>query len=880
MPRTPAIKPNSKDHVEAIRAAYRFKDYIEGVEHRGIKLSQLQQVTWWATENCYKWRLQLQKGSRRAPLPHQLCMHEVKMWLIEPACEEKFCSFVELLSRERQTPDWFACHWWRGPVVDFLKCLQLHAQTRDPDEEESLTYWVCAYANRLEREGAAKLPFDQEGVFKAMQIVQGLLVTIDEQLDDSCAWTPAERLWCVFEAFVAVERFESQGKIVFLDIAAMHGSRAELLTSGLTKKEQRAEEQTPSAGTWAKECREKAFPLQFLQRALTTDVMQAKTSIEEDRASILKYLAGLDMGLKQEETVGMANYCAASGKVRAEFAIAAWRRALLEGPETVASLNLSEVLAADMARQVLSLDFLGCEDEMSDSAVATLARGISPKLTKLELSFVRCCLVSSKGVEALSRRLPRTLQELMLDFSFCGDIGDPAVQALRSNMPEFLHTLRLRFKAVRGTIGNTGIKVLGGALPENLRVLELDFGRCDKIADKGVEALSEKLPASLESLHLDFWMCGDIGDDGAESLGKHWPPALQNLYLRITGARKGGGMSDRGVRLFCKRLPDTLKSLRLDFLYLDKISDGCMEVLGHHISACDSMETLQLRFEGCDKISDVGMMMLFEKVPEDLKSFQLHFEFCVLISNAGLSFLAEKLPTQLRYLHLNFGSVREISDSGIVALAEKLPKMLQLRYLHLDVKFCKKIGDLGVSALGRCIPESVQTLSLQFGYCELIYDHGLASLAQGFPPSMHTLDLNLWQCKNVGDTGIMAVARSLPELMVLLKLNVEGTKVSPDKKHACKDLDDLRICAGSAEEMGAPMEQPMRAATSQCQLFWIRRHGPPLEGIDQILNAKPLHGLKSPSRSARQGMSKSESCPTLPTLKRKQPPMLTQSLQL
>ena len=38
----------------------------------------------------------------------------------------------------------FVSHWWGEPVLDFIKCLQKHAEVRELGEDP--TSWVCAYA--------------------------------------------------------------------------------------------------------------------------------------------------------------------------------------------------------------------------------------------------------------------------------------------------------------------------------------------------------------------------------------------------------------------------------------------------------------------------------------------------------------------------------------------------------------------------------------------------------------------------------------------------------------------------------------------------------------------------------------------------------------
>jgi hypothetical protein len=303
-----------------------------------------------------------------------------------------------------------------------------------------------------------------------------------------------------------------------------------------------------------------------------------------------------------------------------------------------------------------------------------------------------------------------------------------------------------------------------------------------------------------------------------------------------------------------------------------------MDALGQNMPP--SLHTLQLKIEGCDKITDVGISYLFDKMPVGLHTLLVHFEFCNQITSKGVSAIAEKLSeiTALQSLTLSFGCCGEIKDQGLVALSEKLPSSLE--NLCLDFKLCKKVGDMGLAALGKGLPASLLHLYLHFGFCELIYDAGICEFAHGLPGTLETADINFFRCKNVGDSGILHIAKSLPTSIRNLQLTVDGTKVTPAKRAFCLGVDAIRRCKPTDQELLAPHAQPERASQNPSRICWTRRHGPRLEGVDELLADEPQlqtakRSLVAAGRSlVSPSMSRSES---MPSLRRKKPPAAVRS---
>jgi len=924
MPRCPAIKPYGVQNQHDIHREFRFKGYIQGAEHRGISLSQLKRVIEWCEIECRCWREQLPHGvTVPAPSKGVFNFHHIMKWLVGPATLPtpkggfaKGCAFVELLADERQTPVWFVSHVWNGSASAFLKCMQAHYLTRDIGIFfEDSPYWVCTFATRQHlsddnQEPQFKGGPEKASFYQAIHLSKGLLLVLGE--DDTTS--PFMRTWCLLEVSLAVDRAQQAGSLMLLDAAIYHDSKAEIVTTGMTEREGELEEQKPGAGCWAKECREKAFPLEFLCKGLSCELEQTEVSpqdthaepdgtegfddgggggsahpvlkgvvvaavaeeaapvveeveevvvLEDYRSEILNYVAGVrdKHGDLTDDLapVGHNSYALLARKVRTEVALVAWRRALLQAPGVVEDLCLPAPLRADTKRDVLIVDYFGCL-EMNDAEVATFAKGMPPSLSKLELSFLRCCHIGDRGAKAVCSALPSGILILQLDFSSCGLIGDKTLRALAGNLPPSLESLRLRFRDVEGQITNDGVEALSRVLPTSLRTLELDFAKCEKVGQKGIEALSERLTACtlLSTLHLDFWMCGSLNDEaripgdlgGVQMLAKFLPETLETLQLRFTGIC--GDFSDKGVEFIAKYLPRDLKVLKLDLLYLDRLGDAGLDALGHHLPT--TLHTFELKVNGCDKITDAGVLYICDQMPPDLQTLLLHFEFCGQITSKGVMDLAERLPQKLRSLSLNFGSCRYIKDDGLIGLANFLPTTLTK--LHIDLKYCKKIGDLGVAALGKWLPKTLVELSIQFGDCELIYDAGIVALAQGMPQSIEWMEINLWRCQNVGDIGVMYLAKFFPPCCKVLLLTLDGTKVSAEKKAICTGVESMRRCRPTANDLVEPLQQPDRTHHYDSRIAWLRRHGPNLDGVDAALHASdPVMASVRGSLLAKLGTS-------------------------
>ncbi|CAE7210847.1 TTLL3D, partial [Symbiodinium sp. CCMP2456] len=236
--------------------------------------------------------------------------------------EVRHCSYVELLTKKPQKPKYFVSHWWGEGVLDFVACLEQHANIHSLGLDAP--YWVCAYANDQHELGSA-LGTDP----KASSFFRAL---VGEESDDIPAAQHAfhEDLVprCVFEQFVALTSEYSPN--LSLDICSWDGKAAQLLVQGLTEAESKEENFLPGKGYGRKRSREEHFPLVILKQGLHAELQKAEASVPEDRKRILCLISKQD-STKGEPPPEHPEYDRVNCALRGLFAIAAWPCAVKAG---------------------------------------------------------------------------------------------------------------------------------------------------------------------------------------------------------------------------------------------------------------------------------------------------------------------------------------------------------------------------------------------------------------------------------------------------------------------------------------------------------------------------------------------------------------------
>lgn len=401
-----------------LRRAFPFQGRIERAEHRGITYKQMERAVAFAEEECSAWKDTAPKNSKLAGQKLSmsfLTLQHVNAWMILPATEKQKCSFVELLTKQRQPPTWFVCHWWGDRVLDFMTCLMAHILTRRCTTDTN--YWVAAYANRPHT-----FDFDisedptSTTCFKAIQAARfRVLMVLDVQ------GSAFSRIWCAFEQTMCLDRSDAP-----LDFSVCRNSKAQVLTHGLTQEEEDLETQHPGQGVRAKFAREADFPIEVLETGMQQELQKGEASQEEDRTRILNCLRGApldDVPAKDDP-----KYAETNMRLHSLLALATWVKVTGSKEATRAQCaDFSSAIQADEWRSSLDMRLEG----LSSEGMRLLAQGLPPNLEDIKLRL-RGASISDKDLLALAENLPAQLKKISMDLRNCKEVSEGLPDAFTS----------------------------------------------------------------------------------------------------------------------------------------------------------------------------------------------------------------------------------------------------------------------------------------------------------------------------------------------------------------------------------------------------------------------------------------------------------------
>ena len=316
---------------------------IQDQTMRGIQLQQLRSLIvhlkrrcksegWVTTDEEVNAELGLETGAS-TPLEWDRCsMYDVLAYVVKPATRARRCSFVELVAKDAQRPEWYVVHRWGEPLVDTLTCLERHAKDRNLDLNTT-TYWVSALAMSPwdVSEHLAADPFSSP-FFRALEATKGCVVVVDrdrskQSLDTNAPYKGAKafsRLWVCFEIAVALQRAAEKGYIFDMYTARSHNITGNLVypAFGLDEpplfivhpkgdgyeKRQAVGMTDPSAplelpvstrdykhyeSEEQRDYRQTFFPSNALIAGLSSKLQKAEATIDADRKHILNALVNL-----------------------------------------------------------------------------------------------------------------------------------------------------------------------------------------------------------------------------------------------------------------------------------------------------------------------------------------------------------------------------------------------------------------------------------------------------------------------------------------------------------------------------------------------------------------------------------------------------------
>ncbi|CAE7540757.1 FBL4 [Symbiodinium pilosum] len=804
-------KEQFQEHMQQLQRKFKRKLDIAQTEHRGLSLGQLHEIQSFAQEHCGLWRdlapAEYSKTSGQTLQMDFLNLYHLCTWCILPATHVENCSFVELLADGDQIPNWFCSHWWGEPIQDFICCVEAHQTLRQSD-----LYWICAYANRQHslHEELVTDP-SETSFYKAMRLSKGVLIILDE-LGPA---TPFTRIWCAFEAYVAlVDR--PQEEVMLLDISCYHDKTTYILTDGLAANEAKIQERGNELSALAlaqslKSLREMCFPVAVFERGLSLELHHAQASRDLDRRRILNSFVGrTGEGLDEEPYMSHPKYDEVNIRLRSVLALAAWNQMATSQSKQL-FLDVAACLAADRWRDTLTFD-LSRLPTAGDVALQGVGQSLPPQLQQLKLDCSSCSKLTSSGFEAFAENLPQGLTSLMLNLSRCEGLSDKDVAVLVAHMPRTLQKLDLwlaqcsitdislaaladgiqmallELKELKvnlcncSKIGDPGLAALGSRLPSSLRYLKVVLAGRQRLTDAGLAALLRQLPPDVEEVEVALVQSDWLTDAGFAAAIAALPPSLQQATLRADicsglslAARRVSGQPLVSLRAWMEASGEVPASPANCAAALFDEARGLLEAKGKGRIATPELEdgwSLSLPIPQ-DQLDLVLPSLIFGlRHASHLQHLALDFQDCPDFGDEELESLVSALPSGLLTLNLCLWGLGKISSAGTRALSAALPSALSDFTLMLGGRYCDVASALATLALSR-----TQLTKLTV-YVSSLNDESLATFVFNLPSCLQHLSLTLMEGYWLSDAGLAALAAYLPDAVVLkLELNT-GTDLS------------------------------------------------------------------------------------------------------
>merc|ERR550525_839822 len=115
----------------------------------------------------------------------------------------------------------------------------------------------------------------------------------------------------------------------------------------------------------------------------------------------------------------------------------------------------------------------------------------------------------------------------------------------------------------------------------------------------------------------------------------------------------------------------------MDFAWAED-HQNLSDLLGEESLGVLRLVFLQMRFEGCRRLSDLEALGKSLGTQGKLAAFNISFRGCEQIQDSGIKSLAAGMPKALKVLDVDLLGCKLIGHAGVTALAAKLPtKTLQ-----------------------------------------------------------------------------------------------------------------------------------------------------------------------------------------------------------
>jgi len=442
--------PDSEDrtHLEQLRHEFPQQGTVDHIEDRAISFAQLKEVVRWAKDHCHRWRdadpYEKSKTARQHLNISFMNMYHLNHWLIKPATKAKDCSMMELITGQKQPPNWFVVFWWGDHLTNIQRCLEAQAKTRElPD---SATFWIDAFALRPHSpEVLVHANQKQTAYYKALVAASyHTIIVLDPKTEHSGPATPFRNAWCCYQTAMCAD-----DPTAVVDLAICDSSKVGMLTHGLTKHEEALEATNPGSGFKAKTEREKPFNPDLLSLGLASQMQSCTERDPGERNRILNALAGRDLDappLEKHDGYNLANQ-----RLHGLVSLIFWRRTMSGASDNTEmqqlQAKLSEALRNDTLRSSIdvSMAFMTGVDEKME----LVARSFPIHLRKLFLDL-RGSDVPNHVLGHIASSLPRELEEIRLELSHNANIVNKGVE-------EFVAKITPKLKEMKVSLEGTAV---------------------------------------------------------------------------------------------------------------------------------------------------------------------------------------------------------------------------------------------------------------------------------------------------------------------------------------------------------------------------------------------------------------------------------------
>merc|ERR1740124_958110 len=279
------------------------------VEHRGITLRQLLAIEANMERRCAEEGWVNHFG--KLLTPKTVTLYDINKLVTKPFTKAKKQSCVTCFPSTAgpQTPRFFISHWWGNTFTDFIQCVEQAVRDfswNGCDEDDrrggGMTHdtpiWVCAFANNEYNlgEDIAEDPKDQ-GFVRALKLTKFRTISILD--NDGVVFS---RIWCNLELFLTLVdgNEEKDGKEASSGLWAVYTAHKHTRKPVcIGEEEKRQAVGIVSGGTTLDKGnsvtiagRERAFPIELVEKSLRIKIEDAKASKEQDQVHILNSIIG------------------------------------------------------------------------------------------------------------------------------------------------------------------------------------------------------------------------------------------------------------------------------------------------------------------------------------------------------------------------------------------------------------------------------------------------------------------------------------------------------------------------------------------------------------------------------------------------------------